>query len=91
VAGAWALWWVAPGGDAGTLFWAVFFFGIGFIGMEFATIFTNALMPSLSDHEDLGAISGSGFAFGYLGGLVALVIMLGFIADNADTGLTFLG
>ncbi len=78
VVGAWALWWVAPGGGAGMLFWAVAFFGLGFIGMEFATIFTNALMPSLSDHDDLGAISGSGFAFGYLGGLIALVIMLGF-------------
>src|SRR5690606_31715510 len=64
VVGAWALWWVAPGGEQGMLYWAVIFFGIGFIGMEFATIFTNALMPSLSDHDDLGAISGSGFAFG---------------------------
>ncbi|MFE3838048.1 MFS transporter [Pseudogemmobacter sonorensis] len=77
ILGAWGLWWVAPGGGIGVLFWAVTFFGIGFIGMEFATIFTNALMPSLSDHDDLGAISGSGFAFGYLGGLVALVLMLG--------------
>lgn len=91
VVGAWALWWVAPGGGIGVLYWAVIFFGIGFIGMEFATIFTNALMPSLSDHEDLGAISGSGFAFGYLGGLLALVAMLGFFVPNGETGLTYLG
>lgn len=91
VIGAWALWWVAPGGEAGMLFWAVAFFGLGFIGMEFATIFTNALMPSLSDHEDLGAISGSGFAFGYLGGLIALVVMLGFVVPNPESGLTYLG
>ncbi len=91
LAGSWALWWVAPGGGEGILFWGVAWFGLGFIGMEFATIFTNALMPSLSEHDDLGAISGSGFAFGYLGGVIALVIMLGFVADNADTGLTFLG
>ena len=91
VIGAWALWWVAPGGGIGILFWAVTFFGLGFIGMEFATIFTNALMPSLSDHEDLGAISGSGFAFGYLGGLVALVIMLGFFVPNPENGMTYLG
>ena len=91
IVGAWALWWVAPGGGIEVLFWAVTFFGIGFIGMEFATIFTNALMPSLSDHEDLGAISGSGFAFGYLGGLVALVIMLGLFVPNPENGLTYLG
>ncbi len=91
VAGSAALWYVAPGGEAGMLFWAVAAFGIGFIGMEFATIFTNALMPSLSDHEDLGAISGSGFAFGYLGGLLALILMLLFFAEGADSGLTLLG
>ena len=91
VVGAWALWWVAPGGGFDVLIWAVAFFGIGFIGMEFATIFTNALMPSLSDHDELGAISGSGFAFGYLGGLVALTIMLGIFVASPETGLTYLG
>jgi MFS transporter, UMF1 family len=91
VVGAWGLWWVAPGGEGDMLFWAVAFFGLGFIGMEFATIFTNALMPTLGDHDELGAISGSGFAFGYLGGLLALIIMLLFLAENADTGLTLLG
>ncbi|NJS38558.1 MAG: MFS transporter [Rhodobacteraceae bacterium] len=91
VVGAFGLWWVAPGGEASMLLWAVCLFGIGFIGMEFATIFTNALMPSLTLADDLGAISGSGFAFGYLGGLLALVIMLLFFAEGADSGLTLLG
>ncbi|MBU9699148.1 MFS transporter [Rhodobacteraceae bacterium HSP-20] len=89
VAGSAALWFVAPGGD--TLFWAVACFGLGFIGMEFATIFTNALMPSLSDHDDMGAISGSGFAFGYLGGLLALILMLALFAENSATGKTLIG
>jgi len=48
-------------------------------------------MPSLSLHEELGAISGSGFAFGYLGGLLALILMLLFLAESAETGLTLLG
>ncbi|MDP3264770.1 MAG: MFS transporter [Tabrizicola sp.] len=91
LAGSASLWHLAPGGEAGMLFWAVVAFGIGFIGMEFATIFTNALMPTLSDHDDLGAISGSGFAFGYLGGLLALILMLLFFAEGGDTGLTLLG
>ena len=91
VVGAWGLWYVAPGGEAGMLFWAVCFFGIGFIGMEFATIFTNALMPSLSSHDELGSISGRGFAFGYLGGLLALILMLLFFAESATTGKTLLG
>ncbi len=91
VVGAYGLWWVAPGGDAGMLTWAVLFFGVGFIGMEFATIFTNALMPTLSDHDEIGGISGNGFAFGYLGGLLALIVMLLFFAESATTGKTLLG
>ena len=89
ITGSFALWWVVPGEDS--LFWAVAFFGLGFIGMEFATIFTNALLPSLGDHDDIGGISGSGFAFGYLGGVVALALMLTLFAENATTGKTLLG
>ncbi|MES2665399.1 MAG: MFS transporter [Pseudomonadota bacterium] len=89
IVGSAALWYVEPG--LTSLFWAVAFFSLGFIGMEFATIFTNALMPSLSDHDDLGAISGSGFAFGYLGGLLALVLMLLLFAESPTTGKTLLG
>ena len=91
VVGAYGLWWVVPGGEIGTLYWAVAFFAIGFIGMEFTTIFTNALMPSLTDHDDLGKISGSGFAFGYLGGLLALILMLLLFAENSTTGKTLIG
>ncbi len=91
VVGAYGLWWVSPGGEAGMLSWAVFFFGLGFIGMEFTTIFTNALMPSLTDSDDIGRISGYGFAFGYLGGLIALIIMLCLFAESATTGKTLIG
>ena len=91
VVGAAGLWWVMPGGEAGMLTWAVAFFGIGFIGMEFTTIFTNALMPSLTEGDDMGRISGYGFAFGYLGGLVALIIMLALFAESATTGKTLIG
>lgn len=91
VVGAYALWWVMPGGEASTLTWAVAFFGLGFVGMEFTTIFTNALMPSLSDGDEVGKISGYGFAFGYLGGLLALILMLVLFAENATTGKTLIG
>lgn len=89
VAGSSALWWVVPGGDS--LFWAVAFFGLGFIGMEFATIFTNALLPALGTRDEIGEISGSGFAFGYLGGVLALAIMLALFAESSVTGKTLIG
>ncbi|MGB5865260.1 MAG: MFS transporter [Sulfitobacter sp.] len=87
--GSGALWWTAPQ-DFSAL-WALFFFGIGLMGMEFATIFTNSYLPELHDDPaELGRISGSGWAFGYIGGLVALVIMLGLFQATAN-GNTMLG
>jgi UMF1 family MFS transporter len=48
-------------------------------------------MPSLGNHDDLGAVSGSGFAFGYLGGVIALFLMLALFAENSATGKTLIG
>lgn len=89
VAGAAGLWLLAPDGNGLVL--ALACFGLGLIGMEFATIFTNALMPTLGRREEIGRISGSGFAFGYVGGVLALALMLGLFAESAVTGLTLLG
>ncbi len=89
VIGSAGLWLAAPG-DL-NLVLVLAFFALGLVGMEFATTFTHAMLPGLGPRESLGRISGNGWAFGYLGGLVALVIMLGFFAENATTGRTILG
>ncbi len=47
--------------------------------------------PTLGRREEIGRISGNGWAFGYVGGLVALVLMLVFFAESATTGRTFVG
>jgi UMF1 family MFS transporter len=88
VLGAWGLWWSAP--DSFNVWWVMFSFCIGLIGMEFATTFTNAMMPDLAPPEELGKISGSGWAFGYAGGVLALVLMLLFLAEGAS-GTTLIG
>lgn len=67
------------------------FFAIGLVGMECATIFTNAMLPDLGPRAEIGRISGTGWAFGYLGGLVSLVAMLAFFAESGATGRTLLG
>ncbi|MBR9762760.1 MAG: MFS transporter [Rhodobacteraceae bacterium] len=89
VLGSWMLWYAAPGDF--NLVLTLVFFAIGMIGMEFATIFTNAMLPDLGSKEEIGRISGNGWAFGYLGGLVSLVIMLALLAENAETGKTLIG
>jgi len=81
--------WIAAPDDFNVLL-VLILFGIGFIGMEFSTIFTNSLLPSLSTSDQTGRVSGSGFAFGYLGGGIALVIMLLLFAENSQ-GRTLLG
>ncbi len=89
VVGAAGLWYAAPGDFS--LILILTFFAIGMIGMEFATTFTNSMLPDLGTPDEIGRISGNGWAFGYIGGLFALVIMLLFFADNATTGRTLFG
>lgn len=88
VIGASLLWFADPG--ASNLYWIIAAFGLGFIGGELALIFTNAQLPGLGDEEEIGKISGSGFAFGYLGGLILLAVCLALIVEQ-DNGKTILG
>jgi UMF1 family MFS transporter len=59
--------------------------------VEFATVFTNAMMPDLGPPEKVGALSGNGWALGYAGGIVSLVIALGLLIGDAESGVTLLG
>ncbi|MDA8584902.1 MFS transporter [Rhodobacteraceae bacterium] len=88
VLGASALWWVTPDGSNLTI--GLIAFGIGFIGAEYALIFTNAQLPTLGDEKEVGKLSGTGFAFGYVGGLVSLLIMLLLFVEQAN-GKTLIG
>ena len=86
--GATGLWWTDPSGS--NLYLALICFAIGFIGAEYALIFTNAQLPTLGTTEEIGKISGSGFAFGYVGGLVSLAILLVLFVEQAN-GKTIVG
>jgi len=88
VLGAGSLWWVLP--DGSNLWFGLVAFGVGFIGAEYALIFTNAQLPSLGSKDEIGKISGTGFAFGYLGGLVSLIVGL-LVFVEQDTGRTLIG
>jgi len=88
VVGSAGLWFAAP--ESANLTMVMIFFIIGLIGMEFATIFTNSMLPDLGPREEVGRISGNGWAFGYIGGLITLVIMLLFFAEQGN-GKTLIG
>jgi UMF1 family MFS transporter len=66
-------------------------YGIATIGVEFAIVFNNAMMPSLVPPDKIGRLSGTGWATGYIGGILSLILVLGFLAANPDTGRTLFG
>lgn len=88
MAGAAGLWFSHP--DDFSLVFLLFSFGLGLVGMEFATIFINAMLPELGPRWRMGRISGTGWAFGYVGGLLALVMVLTLFAEG-DSGRTIAG
>ncbi len=88
VIGAGALWFAYP--DGSNMWWMLMAFGFGFVGAEYALIFTNSQLPDLGSDEEVGEISGSGFAFGYLGGFLTLLIMLLLLAEQPN-GKTLIG
>jgi UMF1 family MFS transporter len=50
--------------------------GVATVAFELATVFYNAMLPSLAPPEKLGRVSGLAWGLGYAGGLVCLLICL---------------
>jgi UMF1 family MFS transporter len=86
------LWYAEPGGGVdGRLWLIVGTMIVATCAAEFVTVLNNALMPRLVPPEQLGRISGTGWAVGYVGGIVSLVLMAAFVLIDPTTGKTMLG
>jgi UMF1 family MFS transporter len=90
MAGSGLLWWAAPGATIAVPL-ALTGLIIALIGAEFATVFNNAMMPTLAPPDHIGRLSGAGWALGYAGGLVSLALTLVFLAAQSETGRTIAG
>lgn len=90
-AGMAALWLAKPGSTGLALWLVVLAFVMATVAAEFATVFTNAIMPTLVPQSQIGRLSGIGWGVGYAGGLISLAIMAGLIVTNPATGKTLLG
>lgn len=81
---------VQPGAE---WFWmGVALIAIGSVFGEIAGVNYNALLISVSTPKTIGKVSGLGWGFGYLGGIVALTIVVGLILGgvlDGESGLTF--
>jgi UMF1 family MFS transporter len=90
VVGLFGLWLAIPGRtDLVPL--VLISFAVANIAAELATVFNNAMMPSLVPAERLGKLSGIGWAVGYVGGLVSLALIAGFVVADPATGKTLVG
>ncbi|MFQ5534382.1 MAG: MFS transporter [Sphingomonadales bacterium] len=69
-----ALWFAVPGapGSAVPVLSAVV---IAALAVEIAIVFNNAMLPGLATASHIGRLSGFGWGLGYVGGLVALLIV----------------
>src|SRR5712672_4181985 len=85
------LMWFGKPGDASVIPPLLLAYAIATIGVEFATVFNNAMMPSLVPPNQIGRLSGTGWATGYVGGILSLILVLGFLAASPDTGHTLFG
>jgi UMF1 family MFS transporter len=48
-------------------------------------------MPTLVPPDRIGRLSGTGWATGYVGGILSLILVLGFLAASPETGRTLFG
>lgn len=89
VIGCWLLWYAVPGME--NLSFVMLAIVLALVGMEFAALFNNAMMPDLVPRSELGRLSGSAWGLGYVGGIITLVIVLGLLSASPTTGKTLLG
>ncbi|HED09531.1 MAG TPA: MFS transporter [Caldithrix abyssi] len=70
----------------GMIFTAMALFVLANFGFEGSLVFYNAFLPKIARPENIGRISGSGFAFGYVGAIISLLIALFYANLASDTG-----
>ncbi|RWK37961.1 MFS transporter [Mesorhizobium sp.] len=82
------LWFAAPGSN---LFLVVLFFSLASVAAEFSTVFNDSMMPRLVPKSEIGRISNMAWGLGYLGGMIALIFVVAFMAGSPETGKTIIG
>ncbi len=65
-------------------------FAVATVCVELAFVFCNAFLPEIVPKKHVGRISAYGWAAGYAGGLVSVILVLSFLAEFKD-GKTFFG
>ena len=82
------LWFSKP--SQAYLLYTLVIVGIANLFYELSLVFYNSLLKNISKNKNLGKSSGFGFALGYIGGILILIISIKLFIDNDDLpfGLT---
>ncbi len=91
LAGLSSLWLATPG--AGTAHIAIVLGGViaATLAAELMGVFSNSIMTGLVPKDELGRLSGTGWAVGYFGGLASLALVAGFLVPLPGATKTLLG
>jgi UMF1 family MFS transporter len=62
--------------QSGDIITGMLFFIIAEIGYRSGQVFYNSLLPEIASPEDMGRVSGNGWAIGSMGGIICLLVIL---------------
>jgi UMF1 family MFS transporter len=85
-----ALWLARPGAGAQVVALVMAAYVVATVSAELAIVLLNSMMPSLVPRAQYGRLSGLSWGLGYLGGLIALLLVAALVAVDAATGKTLL-
>ena len=91
LAGLAALWTATPGASTGTIAIVLAGFIAATLAAELMSVFSNSIMTGLVPKDELGRLSGTGWAVGYFGGLASLALVAGFLVPLPGEAKTLLG
>ena len=91
LAGLSTLWLATPGAPMTTIALVLAGFIIATLAAELMGVFSNAIMTGLVPKDELGRLSGTGWAVGYFGGLASLALVAGFLVPLPGEAKTLLG
>lgn len=91
VAGLATLWLAEPGADTRTILIVLTGFVAATLAAELMTVFSNAIMTGLVPKDELGRLSGTGWAVGYFGGLASLALVAGLLVPLPGSTTTLAG
>ena len=84
------LWFAKADGSGLSLFVLGFLIALTYVAYEFASVFYNAMLPTIVPHERVGSLSGLSLALGNAFGLVLLIFMLVFFSLPGNVDWSFI-